>query len=180
MDEVHGACSMRRVALGLILVSLVSANGIAHAANGKHGSWNSVERLGAGVAVEVQSEGQAGVEDCRVARVDDTALTCEREKNPDADWDVGSGARLVFPRSAVRDVWVWEVAPNRHIGQWILLGVLGVGVALLVEGNIVYIAVYGVFLGTAEIMQMGPFRTPPRSPAPKRMRRRLVYRGATP
>ena len=164
--------------VAMVLAAVLAGGGVAQAKEAKRaggsGSWDAMATLKPGTQIDVLAADEAGPEACLVSAVDDGALTCLKE-------DPANDTRLVFPRSAVREVRMWEVAPERHVGRWILAGVvLGVGVALMVEGNIVGIAVYGVFLGTAEIMQMGPFRTPPRSPAPKRMRRRLVYRGATP
>jgi hypothetical protein len=110
--------------VGWMLAVMLAGGGMAQA-SGRHEQWKAVKRLGVGVAVEVQSEGQAGVEECRVVRVDDTALACEREKNPDVDWNAGSGARLVFPRASVQEVWFWQDASDRR-----LLRGLGFGFAI--------------------------------------------------
>jgi hypothetical protein len=99
---------------GWVLAVVMAGCGVA-CASGRHEDWKAVKRLGVGLAVEVRSAGQAGLEECRVVRVDDTALTCERERDPNADWDAGSGARLVFPRSAVEGVWVWQDGSDQRI-----------------------------------------------------------------
>jgi hypothetical protein len=165
--------------IGWVLVVAMTSGAVANASGGKkHANklerWDTVERLKPGTEIDVLAGDQAGAEACLVSAVDDGALTCLRE-------DAASDTRLVFPRSEVREVRVWEVAPDRHVGRWILAGVLlGVGVALMVEGNIVGIAVYGlVLLGAEGAQQMGP-PMPPRPPAPQRMRWRLVYRSMTP
>lgn len=163
----------------VLMMLMMAASGVAHAGGKitahKFERWDAVEALKPGTEIDVLAGDEAGPESCLVSSVDGGSLTCLRE-------DPAKDTRLVFPRSAVREVRVWEVAPNRHIGRWILAGVLlGVGVALLVEGNIVGIAVYGLVLLVAEgAQQMGPYPMPPRPPAPPRLRRRLVYQRATP
>jgi hypothetical protein len=176
---------MRRVALGLVLVSLFATSGIAHAANGKHGNWKSVERLALGIPVEVQSVGQAGVEDCSIVHVDDAALTCQREPDPNANWGPGDNARLVFPRDTVRDVWVIEPASNRHIAAWIAVAVVtGVGIAVCVEGGpegALFFLLLALPVAVFAESPQNPWPSMPApAPQPQRMHRQLVYHSATP
>lgn len=168
---------MRRFA-GWVLAAVMTGGGVAHA-GAKHEDWKAVKRLGAGVAVEVRSAGQAGVEECRVVRADDMALTCERAKGPDVDWGAGSGARFVFPRAAVEGVWVVEPAPERHIGRWIAIGV---SVALVVAASAGSGALGGLIVGGGVAIAWTVWYQNPMPywpPHPQRMRRRLVYRNAT-
>jgi hypothetical protein len=110
--------------------------------------------------------------------VDDGALTCI----------AGNNARLVYPRGAVRDVWVIEPAPERHIGRWIAVGAGAGLVALASAKNGV---AGGVVMGGIVILVAAVALNPPRMagypypgvrppPQPQRMRRQLVYRGGTP
>jgi hypothetical protein len=62
----------------------------------------------------VPPEHQAGPDSCRISSVDDNSLTCFPE-------GAESDARLIFPRSAARDVWVVEPAYDRHI--WIRVAI---------------------------------------------------------
>jgi hypothetical protein len=173
---------MRRF-VGWVLAAVLVCGGAAHA-SGSHQNWKAVKRLGVGIAVEVRSAGQAGVEECRVVRADDTALTCERERDPNADWDAGSGARLVFPRNAVEEVWVWTDASDRKVllemGIGFALGALlcsggGPGPAFICAG-------IGALIGACAAVggaPTGPWWSPPgiprRMPA-REMVRKLVYR----
>jgi hypothetical protein len=170
---------------GWVLVAVMTGGGAAQA-SGRHEQWKAVKRLGVGVAVEVRSAGQAGLEECRVVRVDDTALTCEREKDPNADWDAGSGARLVFPRGAVEGVWVWQDGSDQRIlaglGFGFMIGALvcaegGPAMAFICAGVGALIGA-GIATGGAPA---GPRWYPPGVPWPRRqpeMVRKLVYQKA--
>lgn len=156
------------------LVALLAACGVAHGADGRKQSgsklsqWSVVETLSQGALIEVSREGWAGVDGCRVESADDSALTCVAER-PEGD------ARLVFPRDAVRNVWVVEPAKNLHIGRWI---VVGIGVALVVaacvEGGVFGLAIMGPMVVGIETGYFEQFEWN-RPPQPPRMRRRLVY-----
>ncbi len=164
-----------------VLAMALAGGGAAHA-SGRNEQWKAVKRLGVGVAVEVRSAGQAGAEECRVVRVDNAALTCEREKNPNADWDAGTGARLVFPRGAVEGVWVWQDASDRRILTAMGIG-FGIGALLcsgLGPGPAFACAGIGALIGAGFAASGPPPRpwwTPPSSlPArPREMVRKLVY-----
>jgi hypothetical protein len=109
------------------LLGLFAVCGVAHGADGKKQSgklsrWSAVVALQQGALIEVLPEHQAGPDSCRISSVDDSSLTCLPE-------GAVSDVRLVFSRSAVRDVWVIEPAKNLHIGRWIMVGI---GVALVV------------------------------------------------
>jgi hypothetical protein len=180
---------MGRIA-GWILV-LVVGGGVAHA-GGKHDQWKAVKRLGVGMAVEVRSVGQAGAEECRVVRVDDAALTCERERDASADmdegdWDrsdTGGGARLVFPRDAVEGVWVWQDGSDRRM--LIAMGIgFGIGALLCAEGGpaaAFICAGIGALIAAGVALDGGPAGPrwyPPGLPRRVRQRemvRQLVYR----
>lgn len=167
--------------LGWVVAVVLANVGVAHA-DGKHQQWKSVKRLGVGIGVEVQSRGHAGVEECRVVHVDDKAMTCEREKDPNADWDAGSGARLIFPRDAVEGVWVWQDVSERRL--LIAMGIgLGIGALLCSEGGpgpAFICAGIGALIGAA-FAASGPPPRPwwypgPSPPArPSEMARKLVY-----
>ena len=180
---------MTRRANGLLAAVFVLGSGVAWA-GGKHEKWTAVEWLGIGVRVEVDTK--AGLEDCRVVSVDDAALTCEREPDPDTSWDAGSKARVVFPREAVRAVWVWEKIPEPHIGLWIggAIGFALGGAVCSVGGPwaIVGCGFVGALIGAgiAAAVEAGPAPYPPVwSPfpmptgVPRRQpewRRKLCYR----
>jgi len=123
--------------------------------------------------------GQAGPDRCRVESASETALTCIAQ-------GLEQGKRLVYPREAVREVQVWEEAPNRHIAIWIGLGVgfaLG-GAACAVGGPGPFFAcaAIGAAIGAGVAASADgpipfgvwwPGPPPPRAP---RMRWGLVYR----
>jgi hypothetical protein len=85
---------------GWVLV-VVMMGGVAWAKGAKHvdklARWDTVAALRPGEEIDVLTRGQAGAEECLVSSVDDGALTCLRE-------DPANDTRLVFPRSAVREV----------------------------------------------------------------------------
>jgi hypothetical protein len=162
---------------GWILVAVMAGVGVAHAS--RHEQWNAVERLGVDIPVEVRSVGQAGVEECRVVRVDDAALTCQREPDPNADWGPGDNARLVFPRETVQGVWVMVTGEPWSVGKWIAVGA---SVAIIVLDSVGGGA-FGAFIaGTVVAMAwfVCEITIPSSPPRPKRMHRQLVYRSATP
>lgn len=173
---------------GWVLMVAMLNGGVAHAGS-KHvdklARWEVVERLRPGTEIDVLAGDEAGPEPCLVSAVDDGALTCLRE-------DPARDTRLVFPRSAVREVRVWEVAPHRHIGLWIGMGIgFAMGGLMCAEGGAGAIFVCGSLgaglIGAAVSGDL-PARpgwysgwpTPARPQRPQRMRWRLMYRGATP
>lgn len=184
---------MKRFA-GWILALVMAGGGVAHAGL-RHESWKAVERLATGVPVVVEQQ-QGPPENCRVVTVDDAALTCERDPDPNADWGPGAKARVVFPRDAVRTVWVWEPVPDRHIGLWIAgaigFALGGAGCAAGGPGPIVACGAIGALLAVAIVAaaEAGPMPYPrvwwpmpaPSPPSyPKRqreLRRKLVYQKA--
>jgi hypothetical protein len=167
--------------VGWVLAVVLAGGGVAQA-GGRHQQWKAVKRLGVGVAVEVRSAGQAGAEECRVVRVDDTALTCERERDPNADWDAGSGARLVFPRSTVEGVWVWQDASDRRVLAGLGFG-FAIGALVCAEGGpatAFICAGIGALMGAA--IALGPPTGPrwyppgvPRAVLRREMARKLIY-----
>lgn len=166
---------------GWVLLLLITGTGVAAAANKKHEDWAAVQKIAPGTELLVQSQNQRWPDRCRLVSVDNEAVTCERMKDPDADWrGIGDG-RLVFPRSVVDHVWVWERAPNRHIGLWIGIAVTAAAeIAALVAGGPAGGLVVGLFLLAGwSAAAVGPyplFYPPyPVPPSPPRMRRRLIY-----
>jgi hypothetical protein len=144
-------------------------------ASGRHEHWKAVKDLAPGKFVEVQREGQAGLEACRVLSANDSALTCTVEEDPNTNWDSLAGARLVFPRGAVRNVWLVEQESEWHLGRWILIGV---EVALLVTACVAGGIEGGLFVGLLELgadaaMVTNPM--PPRMRRPPGLERRLIY-----
>jgi len=106
---------------GRVLVVLVMGCGVA-CARGRHEKWSAVMSLAAGVPIELELT-RGRPEECDVVAVDASTLTCERERDPDANWGPGDGARVIVPRDSVRAVWVWERMREPHIGLWIAAGV---------------------------------------------------------
>jgi hypothetical protein len=152
----------------------MASSSAAQSAKHQRGHWQAVEGLSLGALVEVLPQNQAGPDTCRVASVDDASLTCYAEGS-------NSGTRLVYPRNAVREVQVWERAPDRHIGRWIAAVVLtGLGVTLIVEGGawgaLIVAAIALGALKAAETPNPWTIMLPPRMPPPKRMHWRLLYR----
>jgi hypothetical protein len=94
---------------------------VAHGA--KHDYWQVVEKLKPGEDVVVRVATQQRFEDCTLVSVDDRTLTCQRERDPNVNWDSASNARLVFPRAAIAEVWLLQVAREKHIARWIAMGV---------------------------------------------------------
>jgi hypothetical protein len=153
-----------------VFVVLLAVCGVAQGKQpaSKLQRWSAVEALPQDTLIEVGRDGQAGVEVCRVESSDDSALTCVAER-PEGD------ARIVFPRGAVRNLWVIEVTRDWHIGRWI---VVAVGAALLitcgVEGGVFGLAIFGPLIVGLEVSY---FEDVWRNPQPQmpRVRRRLVY-----
>jgi hypothetical protein len=174
-----------------VLAVLIVGGGVAQA-GGRHEKWRAVEDLAPGVPVAVAQE-HGPTEECSVVAVDDAALTCERDPDPDVDWGPGARARVVFPRASVRAVWVWEPVPERHIGLWIASAVgFALGGAVCAVGGpgpIVACGALGALFAVAiiESAEAGPrypgvwfpwpAPMPPIYPArPREMRQKLVYR----
>ena len=176
---------MGKLANAMVAVSIM-LSGVAHA-GGRHERWKAVQDLAPGVLVEVESKQQAEPEDCRVVSADDSALTCQREPDPNADWGPGSGARVVFPRDAVGAVWVWEYGNDRRF--WIKVGAgfavgallcsqIGPGPAFICAGVGALIA---ACLALDDLpVNRGPFSGPVALPRPPRplptLERKLWYR----
>ena len=178
---------------GWLLVVVMAGGGVAQA-SGRHEKWRAVEDLAPGVPVAVAQE-HGPTEDCRVVAVDDAALTCERDPDPNVDWGPGAKARVVFPRATVRAVWVWEPVPERHIGLWIAGAVgfaLGGAVCSVAgPGAIVGCGALGALLAVAFVeaavtagprpypgvwMPFPPTPRPPSYPRQREWRRKLWYR----
>jgi hypothetical protein len=162
---------MGRVAVWTLVVLLAAcevAHGDGKKQNGKLSQWSTVEALSQDAVIEVGRKGHAGVDECHVELVDDTALTCVEER-PEGD------ARLVFPRDSVKSVWAIQPVKNLHIERWI---VVGVGVAAVVAagvgGGVFGLAIIGPIVLGIEISYFENFEWN-RPPQPLRMRRRLVY-----
>jgi hypothetical protein len=167
---------MRRfVSVGLLM--LLAWSGVAHAGR-RHENWKAVERLGQGVPVEVKLQGEAATEVCRVVSADANALICVRQPKPDVDWDAASGARLVFPRSAVQNVWFLTTS-SRHIVAWILTGAaVALIIAACAEGNIAGALLVEFIAAAVEVVQHDPKAGLPRRPP--QIHRLLIYSSATP
>jgi hypothetical protein len=154
----------------VLAAAMVVGCGAAEAQTVAHrtAGWDAVEGLAVGSAVDVQGDGQAGIDRCVLLQVDEMALTC-----------VGlRGARLVFPRSAVQSVWVFGEVRERHIVKWVLIGAgVGLGVALCVANPLGCLIVGAVAIGVVETHPPGPPMPPVRR---ARMRRRLVYAAPVP
>ncbi len=131
--------------------------------------WEAVEELMPGTAITVSTGSNAGPDFCVLAAVDDGTLTCTTER----------AARLVFSPSAVRDVWAFEPAPNRHVVLWIAVAITaGLEIAACVVGGAGGGLVIGFMLAAVwaavATPPWGPIWMPP-PPRPQRWRRRLVY-----
>ena len=161
-----------------VLLFAFTSTTAAHAA-GKHEPWRAVERLKPGSYVVVRG-GQQAFEDCTLISVDDSTLTCRRERDPNANWDAASDARLIFPRASIAVVWLIETAQERHIGRWIALGVsAALVIAASVTGGTFGAAIMGGIVAIAWTAWLeNPIRSLP-SPQPQ-TRRRLIYRSAAP
>ncbi|HWZ01606.1 MAG TPA: hypothetical protein VNX17_11015 [Edaphobacter sp.] len=160
--------------LGLGLMVLLVACSVAHGAQGQPADgrdrWDGVQGLRVNALIEVLPEGQAGPDLCWVSSIDDGVLTCVLERSV-------NGVRLVFPRSALREVWVIEREHELHIGRWIRIGI---EVALFVAGCVGSgvlggVIVGGIVLGVEEEIAENPIQ-----PRPPRFHRRLIYRASVP
>jgi hypothetical protein len=162
---------MRRIA-SFTIVFLIGC-GVAHGARGgKHPStktaWDAVMALPVDAWVRVLPENYGGPDTCRIVSVGDDALTCVREGRT-------SEVRLVFPRGAVRDVWVMKPEHDRHIVRWIFVGIgAGVGIALIVADPVIGLAIVGV-VGAGIASSSNRYRVPMAPPRPPRYRWQLVY-----
>ena len=164
---------MRR-AMALIL--LLAMGGVAHA-SGRHENWDALRKLSQGTEVLVKAGNQPMPEFCELVAVDDSFLTCDRIRDPEANWTPASGARLMFPRRGVKNVWVWEEDHRTSVGTWIGIALsfgLEIGLSVAAGGAG---AVLGAFVLAAgwTAAESDPWRVyrPPTGP---KMRRRLVYR----
>ena len=176
---------MVRFAVLAMLLLGVAGSGVMRAdvqhKTAKVERWEQVETLKPGQEINVLAGTRSAPDLCLVASVDDNALTCLAE-------DVPSETRLVYPRSAVRDVWVIEEAPNRHVGLWI-----GIALSVALEaaacvsggeaGGLAMGAILAVAWAAVEDPRPGPIwfprpPGPPRSMKTPQWRRRLVYRAA--
>ena len=163
-----------RTMLGCALL-MVLAIVPAHA-EGKHERWQSVEQLAPDAEILVQTQGRRGPELCHFVSADDATLTCQHDKDLDTDWTPASDARLVFPRSSVEDVWLWQQGSDRHIGLWIgvALSVAFEAWACVSAGELGAVAGLAILAGIwTAALESTPFSPPPRQPV---MRRKLVYR----
>jgi hypothetical protein len=164
-------------------VPALALSGAAHAA-ARHENWKRVKGLAPGKAIKVELR-RGAPEQCRLVAVDDAALTCEREADPDASWSRGDNARIVMPRDAVRAVWVWDDVSDRRVlvrlGVGFVVGALvcsrlGPAVAFTCAG-------IGALIGLAApaMAQPAPLPFPgaprPSNPPPQpEWRLKLVYR----
>jgi len=124
---------MSRVAIWVLVVLF----GVCGVAQGKQAAsklqrWSTIEALPQDTLIEVLTEHQAGPESCRISSVDDNSLTCLPE-------GMESEARLIFPRSAVLDVWVVEQV---HDGNIWIIAVVGFALGAMACGSIGPAAVF--------------------------------------
>jgi hypothetical protein len=169
---------MRRRMIWMLIVVFM-CGGIAHAGPAKKAphSWDAVTALQPGVEISVLPGNQAGPDRCLMSSADDATLTCLAE-------DSSADVRLVFPRSAVREVWVYELDHGWGKLTWVKAVLVGAGLTLAglcIAANPLCLLPAGVVaLVIAEGPRAGPYPMPMRPPAPPRLRRRLVYQTATP
>jgi hypothetical protein len=165
---------MKRFWCGLLIA--VASTAVAHAA--KHDHWQAIEKLMPGKFVEVQVSGQPVLEGCRLVSVDDSTLTCQRERDPNANWDAASDARIVFPRNAVYAVWLIQAGPRISALQWVGLGAAsGLLIAAYVGNPLAGLLLSGVI---GEVLWQAEARRPAHWQRQPQIDRRLVYRAATP
>jgi hypothetical protein len=157
---------------GVVLVVLAGC-GVAHGARGgKHPNtktaWDVMEALPVDALVRVLPENYGGPDSCRVVSVGDDALTCIREGTT-------REVRLVFPRSALRDVWVMKPEHDRHIVKWVFVGIgAGLGIALIVANPLIGLAIVGA-VGAGIESSSHRYPMPMARPRPPRFRWQLVY-----
>jgi len=162
---VKGTCWMLVVLAGC---------GIAQAAPGGKSAgrdrWDAVEALKPGMEIDFLAGNEAGPELCLVSSVNDSTLTCLSESSV-------RDIRLVFPRAAVQEVRVIELAHERHIGRWIRVGIeTAFFIAECIGGGAVGAIVAGLLIVSVE----GAISMTPTLPSPPRFHPRLIYRTAGP
>jgi hypothetical protein len=137
---------------------------------GGFGSVGGSGAAAAGAEINVTSGRRVAPDLCLVSTVDENALTCV---------DENSNVRMIFPRNAVQNVWVFEKAPNRHVGLWIAVAIsAGLEIASCVfegPGGCAFTG-FMFFLAWVSAADAPPYPIwLPNSPRPERWRRRLVY-----
>jgi hypothetical protein len=159
----------------MVLMLLLAVGGAAHA-SAHHERWDALKKLAVGTPVLVQSGTQLRPELCELEKVEDGFLTCDRVRDPEANWTPASGARLMFPRGGVKNVWVWEEDHRPSVATWIGI-VLSVGLEIgaCVSSGGAGCAAMALLIGIGWVTaESDPaWYMPPRPP---KMRRRLVYR----
>ena len=156
---------------GLRLMILLMACGVAQGQRGGgRDRWGAVEGLPLDALIEVLPKGQAGPDMCRVSSIDNDELTCVAERSV-------SAVRLVFPRSALLDVWVIEPERERHIGRWIRIGI---EVALFVDACVVGGVLGAVIIGSIVLAAETSIAENPVPRRPLHSHRRLIYRASAP
>jgi len=113
----------RVVGWGIAALAVGISATAAHASR-RSENWKRVKGLAPGKQIVVESSGQKP-EECRVVAADDASVTCLRDPDPNVDWRPGDNARVVFPREAVRSIWIVEKAVNHHRDRWIAAAVGG-------------------------------------------------------
>ena len=156
---------------GCLLLVILSA--VAHART--HTDWKHVAELAPGALVAVESFGKAGPETCRVLGVSDTTLTCAHDLDPNRDWTPEEQARIVYPRTAVKEVWIWSDHSDRRVLVSMAIGFaigalscsgIGPGAAFVCAG-------IGAFIGALCALPGLSEPSPPRVP---RWELKLWYR----
>ena len=154
-----------------MLAFLVAVCGVAHA-KPYLDRWDAVQALPAGAEINVLADDSAVPDLCHVSKVAADTLTCLAE-------DARADVRLVYPRSAVREVWVFGPAHGWNTWTWIKAGLVAAVVGLAafcVVANPLCLLLFGA--GAMAILSQSPFPTPP--PRSPRWRRHLLYRAFLP
>lgn len=158
----------RRAAIATVGVLLAGMGGTARAAS--HQNWAKVARVQADTRIVIYLMSQDRPEACDFLAADDSSVTC-------VPVGTANGTRIVFPRATVREIAVFEVARNHHIG-------VGIAAAITV-GLVTALAVVNPLAGLlAGVTALGVWTdwqdTPPLWPSASgpEMHRRVVYRAA--